>query len=83
MCICMYVYIYIYIICMYVVLGSETLQHPLGVSLLSRHVVGCVTPLLPQCAMCKTRAREFKDVVFEDVVFDNNSFVTIYCGKLH
>ena len=28
--------------------------------------------------------REFKDVVFEDVVFDNNnSFVTIYCGKLY
>ena len=26
--------------------------------------------------------REFKDAVFEDVAFDNDSFVTIYCGKL-
>ena len=26
-------------------------------------------------------SREFKDVVFEDVVFDHDSFVTIYCGK--
>ena len=25
--------------------------------------------------------REFRDVVFEDVVFDNNSCVTIYYGK--
>ena len=28
-----------------------------------------------------TVIREFRDVVFEDVVFDNNGFVTIYCGK--
>ena len=26
--------------------------------------------------------REFKDVVFEAVVFDNDSCVTIYCGGL-
>ena len=27
--------------------------------------------------------REFKDAVFEDVVFDNNSCVTMYCGQMY
>ena len=27
--------------------------------------------------------REFNDVVFEDVAFDNNSFVPIYSGNLY
>ena len=26
---------------------------------------------------------EFRDVVFEDVVFDNNSFVTVYNGNTY
>ena len=29
------------------------------------------------------QCREFKDVVSEDVVFDNSCFVTICCGKPH
>ena len=87
----MYVYIYIYTFVLKIVYTGALKIIYTGALSMIRRILRGLPAGCPACSASLRRRqrrqncarlavfREFKDVVFEDVVFDNNSFVTLLC----